>query len=213
MENFTVRKDFQNVVTKTFKSESQSLNFADKINAANTINSWVEEKTNDKIKNLIAADTLDEDDRLVLVNAMHFKGTWRDKFCQFMTCKDPFYINDQDTVEVDFMNNSSFCGYRELSELNASAIELPYKGSDISMLIILPDSKTGLADLESKLHTIDIQELSGKWEYRSLILQIPKFKAEFDINLNEPLMKVRTQIPEHSFTELITIYNFIIYIN
>lgn len=190
MDNFTVKKGFQNVAMKTFKSEAQSLDFSNNVNAADTINRWVEEKTNNKIKNLIAPESLNRDDRFVLVNALHFKGMWVNRFQKNATHKGPFYVNDQDTVEVDFMHTVDDFKYGKITELNASAIQLPYLGSNISMLMILPDSKTGLAELESKLHTIDIQEFSQKLMPEFLTVVVPKFKTEFDIDLNEPLEKV-----------------------
>lgn len=191
MNNFSVKKSFQDISTKIFNSEAQSLDFADGVNAAKTINGWVEDKTNNKIKDLIGADSLDADTRMVLVNAIYFKGTWTYEFDKTKTFKGPFYVNDQDTVDVDFMKIKKHFAYGQFPELSASAIELPYKGSDISMFIILPDSKTGLADLESKLHTIDIQELSKKMYKQEVNVELPKFKIEFDIELNEPLKKVR----------------------
>lgn len=193
MNNFSIKKSFQDVATKSFNSEAQSIDFSDNVNAAKTINGWVEDNTNNKIHNLIGEDTLDADTRMVLVNAIYFKGTWTYEFDKTKTFKGPFYVNDQDTVNVDFMKIKKHFSYGQFPELDASAIELPYKDSDVSMFIILPNTKTGLPALEAKLHEINIQELSKKMFKQEVNVELPKFKIEFDIELNEPLQKVSCQ--------------------
>jgi serpin B len=185
-----VKKSFADVATKSFNSEAQPLDFSKNEDAAKSINNWVEEKTNNKIKDLIASDSLDSDTRMVLVNAIHFKGTWVYQFDPKDTFKGPFYLNEKDTATVDFMKIKKHFKYGVMEDLDASAIELPYKDSNISMVIILPNSKTGLAALESKLTSIDINELSSRMYSQEVNVEIPKFKVEFDIELNEPLKKV-----------------------
>lgn len=194
MKNFSVKKSFQDVATKSFASEAQTLDFSHNTEAAGTINGWVEEHTNNKIKDLIKADSLDADTRMVLVNAIYFKGFWTYQFDPKNTFKAPFYLNDVDSVQVDFMKIKKNFKYGFLENLDATALELPYKDSDISMLIILPNKKTGLSALESKLHTIDFAELSNQMYSQEVNVEIPKFKIEFDIELNEPLKKVRRKL-------------------
>lgn len=190
MKNYSVKKSFQDIATKSFASEAQSLDFSQSAQSASTINSWVEDHTNNKIKDLIKADMLDADTRMVLVNAIYFKGFWTYQFNPNDTFKAPFYTNEHDSVQVDFMKIKKNFKYGFLEDLDATAIELPYKDSDVSMLIILPNKKTGLSALESKLHTVDFGELSTKMYSQEVNVEIPKFKIEFDIELNEPLKKV-----------------------
>lgn len=190
MKNYSVKKTFQDVATKSFASEAQSLDFAKNVESSNTINAWVEDNTNNKIKDLIKPDMLTVDTRMVLVNAIYFKGFWTYQFSPNDTFKAPFYLNEQDSVQVDFMKIKKNFKYGFLEELDATALELPYKDSDVSMLIILPNKKTGLSALESKLHTVDLGELSKKMYSQEVNVEIPKFKIEFDIELNEPLQKL-----------------------
>jgi serpin B len=77
-----------------------------------------------------------------------------------------------------------------LEDLQSTAVELPYKDSDISMLIILPNKKTGLKELESKLKTLDLNDISSKMYSTEVNVEIPKFKIEFEVELKEPLTKV-----------------------
>lgn len=209
MKNYSVKKSFNDVATKSFASEAQSLDFAANVESAATINGWVEDNTNHKIKDLIKADTLDSDTRMVLVNAIYFKGFWTYQFDPKNTFKAPFYLNEQDSVTVDFMKIKKNFKYGSLQDLDATAIELPYKDSDISMLIILPNSKTGLSALEGKLNTIDLSEISNKLYSQEVNVEIPKFKIEFDIELNEPLKKVRS--PKRIEGETLTHQTFLFF--
>jgi serpin B len=194
MKNYSVKKSFNDVATKSFASEAQSLDFSQGQQSASTINGWVESHTNNKIKDLISADSLNSDTRMVLVNAIYFKGMWTHQFDKKDTFKAPFYLNDQDSVTVDFMKVKKHFKYGALPDLDATAIEMPYNNSDISMLIILPNSRTGLSALEGKLNTIDLGEISNSLYKQEVNVEIPKFKIEFDIQLNEPLQKVNESI-------------------
>lgn len=190
MKNYSVKKSFNDIASKSFASQAQTLDFSQSGQSAATINGWVEENTNNKIKDLISEDSLDGDTRMVLVNAIYFKGFWANQFNSDDTFKAPFYTNDRDSVLVDFMKIKKHFKYGHLQELDATAIELPYKDSDISMMIILPNSRTGLSTLEGKLSQFDFGEISKKLYSQEVNVEIPKFKIEFDISLNEPLQKV-----------------------
>lgn len=103
MEGYTVKPTFDEIARKNFHSESETLDFAKATDSARSINSWVEEKTNNKIKDLIKPDALGSDTRMVLVNAIYFKGFWENQFIKRRTKKDKFYISETDTVDVDMM--------------------------------------------------------------------------------------------------------------
>jgi serpin B len=190
MENYSVKPSFQEVATKSFKSEAQPLNFGANQQAAKTINGWVEDHTNNKIKDLISPDSLSSDTRMVLVNAIYFKGFWEHQFDKKQTFKAPFFLNDVDSVDVDFMRIKKHFNYGVFEELDATALELPYKDSDITMMIILPNKRGGLAALEKNLHKVDFSEMSNRMYSQEVNVEIPKFKIEFDIKLNEPLQKM-----------------------
>lgn len=99
-----VKEEFNNLAAKSFSSEAQSVNFGDSKPTADTINKWVEDQTNNKIQNLIAADSLNSDTRLVLVNAIYFKGIWEHQFDTSRTLKGAdFWISEEKSVPVDMM--------------------------------------------------------------------------------------------------------------
>nr|AYV99631.1 venom polypeptide [Dolopus genitalis] len=187
---YTLKPQFNEIATKNFHSEAENINFAQKQESADKINSWVEGKTNNKIKDLISADSLSDDTRCVLVNAIYFKGFWDRQFEKEQTQKEDFWISETENVKVDMMNMNHKFKYGEFADLDASAVELPYKDSDLSMLIILPNTKTGLKALESKFSTINIAEMSKNMYKSEVNLKLPRFKIEFSMKLNEPLKKM-----------------------
>lgn len=189
-EGYSIKPKFNEVATKSFSSEAQQMDFSKNVESAKTINDWVEGKTNNKIKDLIKSDTLDADTRMVLVNAIYFKGFWTYQFNKDNTFKGDFFLNDKDVVQVDYMKIKNHFKYGALPDYDATAIELPYKDSDISMMIILPNTKTGLSALEAKLNQINFSEVSQSLYSQEVNVEIPKFKIEFDIELNDPLKKV-----------------------
>lgn len=190
MKNYSIKKSFDDVASKSFSSSVETLDFSENAESADKINKWVELETNGKIGELIKSDILDGDLRMVIVSAMFFRGYWTHPFDPKSSFKAPFYLNDEDTVQVGFMKLEKRIKYGELKKLEASAIELPYKDSDLSMVFILPNTNTGLADLEEKLHAIDFEETFKELSSKQVDFEIPKFKIEFDIELKEALSEV-----------------------
>lgn len=176
---------------KSFDSESQSIDFSDRIEAAKIINAWVEKKTNNKIQNLISDDILGNDTRMVLVNAIYFKGLWALPFNASLTFRGPFFFNGRNHTLAEYMKMKNYFSYGNLTDLDATAVALPYKDSNMSMLFILPNSRTGLPALEKRLDTIDFKHVYKRMHEMEVIVEIPKFKIEFDANLNEPLNRVK----------------------
>lgn len=189
-QGYQIQKTFRDVAVNQFKSGVESLNFDESIAAAGTINSFVESKTNNKIKDLIKPDSLDSDTRLVLVNAIYFKGNWEQKFPTTRTASGDFYIDDTKTVTVDFIRNDDDYRYAQLDDLDASALELKYAESDISFVVVLPNSRTGLPALEAALKNYDLANITGQMYKQKVEVTLPKFKIEYEISLNDVLQKV-----------------------
>lgn len=102
-QGYTIRPTFNQIATNNFYSTAQNLNFALNVDAANTINAWVESQTNNTIKNLIPATALNADTRMVLVNAIYFKGNWEKQFNPDHTYPQDFYTNSQTINQIDTM--------------------------------------------------------------------------------------------------------------
>lgn len=133
---------------------------------------------------------LSADTRLILVNDIYFKGDWERKFDEKLTKKADFYINDTEKVQVDLMHMSSGFNYVFLQDLDASAIEMKYANSNFSFVAVQPNSRTGLHELEAKLNNYNLTAITEQMEVEQMDVWIPKFKAEFEINLNGALKTV-----------------------
>ncbi|KAH8285473.1 hypothetical protein KR054_009742, partial [Drosophila jambulina] len=186
-QQFQLAQVYQELVSKNFAAGAENVNFAQSAEAAKRINSWVEEQTHQQIKDLIGPDALDESTAAILVNAIYFKADWQSSFPDYATSARDFVNHGGRRVSVDTMSQSDYFRYAELSELKAKALELPYIGTDIVFLIILPQEEQGLASLEEKLNGLDLGEISSQLSRRKVNVQLPKFKFEFDVPLQPVL--------------------------
>lgn len=114
--SYHLKESYKAIATKQFHSETDELDFGQAASSAHIINHWVENRTNNLIKDLISEDSLGEDTRLVLVNAIYFKGFWEHQFDVQATFKQPFFNTETDSVDVDMMHlevskNISCCVY------------------------------------------------------------------------------------------------------
>uniref|UniRef100_T1GWS3 Serpin domain-containing protein n=1 Tax=Megaselia scalaris TaxID=36166 RepID=T1GWS3_MEGSC len=189
-QDYKLRDSYKKITGKYFHSEADTLDVSDANAAANKVNKWVEEKTNNKIQNLISPDNINDLTRLVLVNAIYFKGNWAKKFRPNIIMKKPFYYSESDSMEVYMMSQKSKLRYGAFEDLEASVLELPYTNSNFSMLIILPNSRTGLKDVATKLKSKSIFKISKKMNETEVSVMLPKFKFDYSVELTEPLKKM-----------------------
>lgn len=190
MNKYKLKEAFNVLTAKHFKSGVEHLDFAKNVESAKTINTWVEEKTKDKIKDLIAPDMLDGDTRAVLVNAIYFKGKWFHPFDPANTAPMPFWLTPEQSVDVPTMYIKKRFEYGVIEELDATALEMSYLDSNISMIIILPNKKDGLKGLQDKMDKIDLQALSQKMYSTEVEVYLPKFEYEFTQELTDILKKL-----------------------
>ncbi|XP_047108842.1 serpin B6-like [Schistocerca piceifrons] len=158
--------------------------------AAEIINSWVEKITNGKIKNIIPSGAFSELTRMVLVNAVYFKGNWSRQFTESATRPELFYPASQPAKNVDTMFIKDRFSYALIEELNCQALLLPYKGRRISMLILLPRELNGLLNAENKLADVTLQQIMSRMYWPKVIVHLPKFKMEYQVELTETLKKL-----------------------
>ncbi|CAB3237188.1 unnamed protein product [Arctia plantaginis] len=189
--DYELQPQIKDDAVKVFDAAMEKLNFGDNVSAVKTINGWVESKTNQKIKDLLPEDSVDSSTRLVLVNALYFKGTWKDKFDPIATREQPFHINANTTVEIPMMYNEADYGFGFSETLQAQLLEIPYVGEEASMIVVLPQEIEGLNDVIAKLaagHDLlaDIENM-----YKTKVqVTLPKFKIETTIDLKELLPKL-----------------------
>ncbi|NEU32783.1 serpin family protein, partial [bacterium LRH843] len=151
-KKFKVKPEYLETTQKYFKSDAKEVDFEKNAdNAGQEINGWVEQQTNNKIKGLIPEGALKPGTVMVLINAIHFKADWKYAFEARLTKKEKFYLDETRTVDVDMMNIKKEYNFFHDTQLKAKFLEMPYKGDEFSMILVLPDSKTGLPDLEKAI--------------------------------------------------------------
>ena len=152
-----------------------------------TINRWVQEKTRQKITDLIPSGGLSADTRLVLVNAVYFKGMWALKFPKAGTSEAPFYLADGGSVRAPLMHQQ--VKIRLLQAPGYQAVDLDYQGSDLSMLVLLPDQKDGLRNLETSLSKGMLDECVAKMAVREVNLSLPRYRITWGtVNMGDQLI-------------------------
>ncbi|KAL7642930.1 UNVERIFIED_CONTAM: hypothetical protein RMT77_006219 [Armadillidium vulgare] len=187
-EKFIVTEEFLHSLQKYFLSIIKNVDFSESEKVAKEINEAVEKETNSKITNLIPPGALTAATCLVLANAIYFKGNWIDKFNEKFTKPKKFWITATQSLEVPMMyRESSYRLNRNLGSLKASLLALDYEGSRMSFVILLPDARDGLSDLEEKLASVDLGELDKDAYPTKVKLYLPKFKLEESVNLNDIL--------------------------
>lgn len=153
--------------------------------ARNIINQWVEEKTKDKIKNLVKPGILNPLTRLVLVNAIYFKGNWASQFDEKRTRDDTFYLLSGQNVQVPMMAQKKKFRYAETESLQV--LELPYVGEDLSMIVLLPGKTDGLPGLERHLTPGTLMQWIAGLRKQEVQVFLPKFKMTSQFRLDQTL--------------------------
>jgi serpin B len=149
-----------------------------------TINKWVEEQTENRIVDLIPQGAINSLTRLVLTNAVYFNAAWQYQFEEGATAPGTFYLTDGKTVAVPMMHQTESFGYWKSSDLEA--IELPYDGNELSMVILLPK----LEEFETFQNGVDSQTLRNAidgMQWTRVALAMPKFEIETSFGLNDAL--------------------------
>ena len=153
--------------------------------ARQAINAWVEKETNNKIKNLIGKGVLDSMTRLVLTNAIYFKGNWARQFKEDKTKDAPFTLSNGQTINVPMMNQTAEFKYTETDSFQA--LELPYVDDELSMIIFLPKEADGISGFEETLTAENLSGWLAKLRKREVIVSIPKFKQTSRFGLADVL--------------------------
>ena len=178
-QDYPFLEDYLTKIEKYYGGKAANIDFIKETEASRlTINSFIEEQTNKKIKNLIPDGFIDVTTRLVLTNAIYFKGDWQWQFDKSDTFEGDFRITDNNIVKTEMMNmepDKTEFNYVDTEELQI--LELPYKGDKISMLILLP--KDNLDMIESTLSAEKLNEYKSQMKETKLdSIFLPKF--EFD---------------------------------
>ncbi|XP_023805877.1 leukocyte elastase inhibitor-like isoform X1 [Oryzias latipes] len=182
---------------KHYKAELEKVNFMQGSEAARlNINTWVEKQTQGKIRDILAEGSLNNLTRLVLVNAIYFKGNWNKKFDAQNTRDADFRLNKNAKKTVKMMYRTSKFPLTYIPEINCQILEMPYKDKELSMLVFLPtdieDSTTGLEKLEKALTYENFMEWTRPDMMKKVEVRVgfPRFKMEQKYDMKKVLVSM-----------------------
>lgn len=179
-----VKQTYVGALKNWYMAEARNIDASD-ANAVNIVNGWIEEKTHERIKDML--DYLSPDLAMLLINAIYFDGMWRYQFDKADTHNKPFYITPDSPAEVPMMYQEN--NFAVTHSVNATLIELPYGQGNYSMVVMLPDENVSLSEVAETLNSESWSEWmlalsGGTTEVR---LSLPRFEYEYKRELKDDL--------------------------
>ncbi|KAI0241170.1 serpin family protein [Lamellibrachia satsuma] len=174
---------FRNLLTNSYSAGFRELDFhGDPSGSAQYINDWVEQRTNNKIKDIVSAEDV-KLAALALVNAIYFKGSWKYPFDEGYTKKSPFHVSPTLAPSVKMMIQTAEFKHSQNKQLDCQILEMPYEGDRLAMYILLPTAVDGLAALESKLTIASVTSALAGVTSQTMSVAIPRFKMTVEATL------------------------------
>jgi serpin B len=180
--------DYVKLTKETYSAPLEAVDFAKSEEARKTINTWVEEQTNNKIKDLIPPGIINGGTKLVLTNAIYFKGNWASQFKKELTRDEPFQLSAAKKAMVPMMHQHG--EFKQAAADGVQLLELPYVGDELAMVILLPEKVDGLAELEKKLTADNLDKWLaslGSWEGD---VGLPKFTLDAKFKMAKVLKEM-----------------------
>ena len=185
-EKYPFHAEFLSLLKRDYGATVTPLNYQRQAEPARvTINQWVDDKTGHKIAEIIGPGVLNELTRMVLVNAIYFKGTWANPFLASSTQPDRFYAQPSTTITVPFMHKCGHFRYGENDQLQLLA--LPYVGQQLEMVILLLRRRDGIGSLESSLTTASLAAWTSGMRNQQVDVALPRFKMSSGFSLAQAL--------------------------
>ena len=177
--------EFLDVLAQNYGAELRIADFINETEQSRvTINKWVSDQTEERIKDLVPQGAINQLTRLVLTNAIYFNAAWQYPFDENATSDGLFHLLSDNDVTVPMMKQTESFRYTEGTDYQV--VELPYDGQELSMVILLP--KAGRFDaFEEKLDAGFIKTIIGNLETHEVSLTMPKFEYESSFGLKEVL--------------------------
>ena len=188
LEKYPIQPDYYRTLQKQYQAHLMQLDYVGQTEPARqTINTWVQKQTNDKIKDLMPRGSITPDTRLVLTNAIYFKGLWADPFKKEQTHEVDFFLAPDKTAKVPLMSRTGRLPYLQTDDVQV--LSLPYQGNALSMRVILPVSKEAdaLEQLEAKLDAERLAQYTAPLRPREVRTFLPRFKMEDSFDLAKTL--------------------------
>ena len=194
----TFLPSFLNTMSTDYQVPLAQLDFIDNPEASrNTINTWTANQTNQKIQDLMPEGSVTPYMRLVLTNAIYFNGKWTSPFTTSMTSQQNFQIGSGGVESVSMMHQESDLDFGTFQ--NFSMLEMPYQGSSLSMVVILPKATNGLAAVEKSLNPQTLAQDESKLSSVEVKVGLPKFTINTTLSLGGTLANMGMPV---AFTQL-----------
>jgi serpin B len=184
-KNYNFLAEFLDVLAENYGAGLRILDFTtetEKSRAA--INQWVSDQTEGRIKDLMPSGAINEQTRFVLANAIYFNAAWENPFNKGGTADGPFYLLDGGQVTVPMMRQMEHFGYADGE--GYQAVELPYDGNELSMVILLPTSGNFTA-FEEGLQAQQVYDIISRLQPTNVALTMPKFEFDSEFSLKDTL--------------------------
>ncbi|XP_011359590.1 antithrombin-III isoform X2 [Pteropus vampyrus] len=186
-KSLTFNETYQDISELVYGAKLQPLDFKENAESSRvTINQWISNKTEGRITDVIPRDAINELTVLVLVNTIYFKGLWKSKFSPENTRLESFNRVDKEDCQAPMMYQEGKFRYRRVAE-GTQVLELPFKGDDIAMTLILPKPEKSLAKVERELTPEVLQEWLDQLAETLLVAHVPRFRIEDSFSVKEQL--------------------------
>ncbi|XP_050822014.1 serpin I2 [Gopherus flavomarginatus] len=188
-EGFIVKEQYLHSNKEFFQTAIKLVNFQDTKACTEAISTWVENKTDGKIKNIISSEEFGPLTRLILVNAIYFKGDWKQKFKAEATHEMDFTKRDGSVTKIPMMHLQLRTKFGHFSDNNVSyqVLELPYKGKEFSLVLTLPLEDVTIEEVEKLITAQLIKDWFSETQEEDVEISLPRFKIEQTVNLQETL--------------------------
>jgi serpin B len=175
--SYTFQEDFLALTRDRYGAALEPVDF---INAADPsrlrINAWVEERTQERIQDLLPEQSIDGETRLVLTNAVYFLGTWEHQFDEAQTRDAAFHLARGRDAQVPTMHQTESFGFSQQD--GVKLLEMPYRGDELAMTFLLPDARDGLPAFEQSLTVERLAQLIASLEERRVEVALPRFTID-----------------------------------
>jgi len=189
-KNFKPKVNYSNTVRQIFDADVREFDFGQQgAQSVKEINNYVAERTNDKINELLQEGDVDALTRMVLVNAVYFKGVWQYQFDPQDTSELDFSSVDANKINTPFMYREARVRVLDDEDSGVDILELPYSDPSKSMLIILPKQGKSFSNIATKIENIDFGAIRSIPAVTTDV-RIPKFELKYQTPLKDKMTKL-----------------------
>ncbi|NMF59771.1 serpin family protein [Pseudanabaena yagii] len=188
-QNIALERSFVEKLKTYYQATIKNLNFDDS-SSTQIINDWVKQQTKNKIHQIVKRAS--NDTVVILINAIYFKANWANAFDKSLTNLKPFTLENGTTIQHPSM--SRLGEYRYLDRPKFQAVRIPYQNRRFRMDIFLPKNTSSLAEFQQQLTLQNWQDWSDSFQINTGLVQLPRFKVEYELELNQVLKSLGMQI-------------------